>query len=502
MSAASPVSSPVSSPGASPIASSSESTPGPLLDSNSLPGPKGLPLLGVARQIDRDAFHLQLEGWFREYGGRYTFKLGPKRMVVFADSASCRDVLRRRPDEFRRGKYVADLIDELGARGVFSSEGASWKKQRKLIMPGFNQSQLQHFFPQIQTITDRLHRVWDKAAASDELWDFRGDFERFTTDVTTSIAFGHDVNSVEGGRDLLQTQIEQIFPALHRRMSAAFPLWRYIKLPAERRVEAAARVLRDKLEPIIDAARERVAQHPGGPDPDAAETLLEAMIAAEMLDPDNEHFSNEEVYGNVLTVLLAGEDTTAHTLAWIAHALVSVDGVQAKLQAELDAVLDSDQAIVDMAQQKRLPYLNGVIQEALRLRSVAPLMFYEAYKETQIDGVRVAPGEVVVLLTRLAALKAEHFSEPEAFLPERWIRDDDAASSRCPVHQPKAMLPFGSGPRICPGRGLSLLEMNIAIARLCRNFTVEAASDPAQVEEVFAFTMHPRGFSLRLRPRR
>ena len=226
------------------------------------------------------------------------------------------------------------------------------------------------------------------------------------------------------------------------------------------------------------------------------------MIAAEMLDEDKESFSPGEVYGNVLTLMLAGEDTTAHTLAWIAHAMVSQPEIQDKLQAELDRVLGDAPGLTAFDDQIHLPYLNGVIQEALRLRSVAPMMFHQVYETTQVADVRVEPGQVVVVLTRHCAVQEEHFSEAQRFWPERWMRGDEATTSGCPVHQPKAMMPFGSGPRICPGRGLALLELNVAIASLCRNFHVEALDDPAQVQECFEFTMRPRGFKLGLKKRR
>jgi cytochrome P450 len=472
-----------------------------LIDPEALPGPSGYPVVGIAPKLDREGFHLQLENWYREFGGRFTFKLGPKRFVVFADAPACKDVLRRRPDEFRRGTHMTDIIKELGARGVFAAEGDLWRKQRKLIMPGFNAAQLRRFLPQIQTVVERLHGQWTRAAASGGDWNFRDTFERFTTDVTMSVAFGYDANTVEGGRDILQADIQQVLPEVQRRLNAAFPLWRYYKTARHRRVDEAIGRVFETLRPIVAAMREKVAADPEGPSVERADTLLEAMLAAEHLDEERERFTEDEIFGNVLTLLLAGEDTTAHTLSWIVHALVSEDGVQDRLREELDRELGDAPGISSIDDTKRLPYLNGVIQESLRLRSVAPLMFYQAETSTEIDGVRINPEHVVLILTRHATNQPEHFSEVNRFLPERWNRADEAAVQRCPAHDHRSMMPFGHGPRTCPGRGLSILEMNVAISRLVRNFVIEPTSDPAQVREVFAFTMHPQGFTARLRAR-
>ncbi len=466
-----------------------------------LPGPRGFPLLGVAPKIVQERFHLQLEAWYTEYGGPFTFKLGPKRFVTFGGAEEARDVLKRRPGQFRRGRHLAAIIEELGGRGLFTAEGENWRRQRKLTAPGFNQSQLRRFYPTLERITQRLHGVWEQAAAEDGSWDFRGDFERFTTDVTTALAFGLDVNSLEGGGHLFQNDIEQLFPGIARRMVAAVPLWRVFKLPKERALDAVGDRLRTKLEGIIAEVRTRLEADPEL-GPDSAETLLEAMIVAELTDEDDERFGAGEVFGNVLTLLLAGEDTTAHTLAWVTHALVSHPEVQAKLQAELDAVLGDAPGLGGFEDSKRLPYLNAVIQEALRIRSVAPIMFYESDEPTQVGDVQIEPGEVVVLLTRHFAVQDENFSDGQQFLPERWLRTEPANVARCPVHQHKAMMPFGKGPRICPGRGLSFLEMHAALACLCRNFELEAIGDPSLVRERFAFTMSPEGFEVRLKPRR
>jgi cytochrome P450 len=113
----------------------------------------------------------------------------------------------------------------------------------------------------------------------------------------------------------------------------------------------------------------------------------------------------------------------------------------------------------------------------------------------------VGPEVGLVVLTRLASLRADYFSDGERFIPDRWLREDADARERCPVHETRAAMGFGAGPRICPGRGLAMLEIHAAVSTLMRNFDIEAVGDPSEVRERFAFTMSPTGLRVRLRAR-
>jgi cytochrome P450 len=128
-------------------------------------------------------------------------------------------------------------------------------------------------------------------------------------------------------------------------------------------------------------------------------------------------------------------------------------------------------------------------------------MFMDPLQETNVGDVRVGPEVGVVALTRLAGLHPDYFSDGERFLPERWLREDTDVRERCPVHETRAAMGFGGGPRICPGRGLAMLEIHAVMSTLARSFDVEAVSDPDEVREHFAFTMSPEGLRVRVRRR-
>ena len=136
-----------------------------------LPGPRGLPLLGNLHQLELDRFHLGLEAWAARYGDVFTFRLAHKRCLGLGDAELVRQVFQDRPERFRRVRAIESVARELGVHGVFSAEGEDWRRQRKLMMPAFRESNLSAVFPTLQRITERLLVMLERAAEHGERLD-------------------------------------------------------------------------------------------------------------------------------------------------------------------------------------------------------------------------------------------------------------------------------------------------------------------------------------------
>jgi cytochrome P450 len=225
--------------------------------------------------------------------------------------------------------------------------------------------------------------------------------------------------------------------------------------------------------------------------------MLEAILAAQ--GADGEGFSDREVLGNALTMLLAGEDTTANTISWVMHFLAAYPDVQAKAQAEADRVLGSAERPADYPSTEALSYIDAVAHEAMRHRPVAPFLAFQPNQDVELGGVAVPAGTILYLLTGKVAHDDANFSDAQAFRPERWL--EESGRSR-PGHDTQAFMPFGAGARFCPGRHLAMLEIRMVIAMLCRNFAVAPVTDALPVQEVFSFTMRPENLLVTLHPRR
>nr|WP_249792537.1 cytochrome P450 [Bradyrhizobium sp. BRP22] len=454
-----------------------------------LPAPRGLPLLGNLLQLDPKQLHIQLETWSRELGSTYTIKLGSKRVLVTSSVEIALSALKDRPTRFRRLSAIESVAREIGTNGVFSVEGEAWRPQRDLVMRALAPYQLEGFFPTLQLISDRLRRRWQKSVDAGTDTDVLQDLTRFTVDVTTSLVFGRDVNTLETDEDVIQQHLGVVFPMINYRINAALPYWRYFKLPQDRRLDRSLHAVRSFVEEMIRHARERMRREPA----ETPRNLLEAMLA--LRDEPNSGFSDGDVYANVLTLLLAGEDTTAHSLAWAMHGLAGNPELQSQLQHAARDALGAARVPASFADTAKLAIFEGVAFEAMRMRSVAPLLFLEANENTELAGIEIPKGAPVFLLTRPPTLDDNNYRDASEFKPERWVGPRE---SNRDGHNARAFLHFGAGPRFCPGRYLASLEMKMVLATLARNFCVEYAEEPSATREVLAFTMMPSRLRLRL----
>lgn len=458
-----------------------------------LPGPRGLPLFGNMFEIQLERFHLVLEDWAAMYGSLYVYHMGPHPVLVISDSVLTEQILRARPETYRRLGNVEPVFAEMGVSGVFSAEGTAWRPQRRLAMEALSHRNLRGFFPTLEAVTRRLRDRWGRKAAAGATLDLAEELKRFTVDVTTTLAFGHDANTIEQGDDVIQRKLGLVFPAFSRRLFALLPVWRWLRMPSDRRLDRALAELREWLGVRIAEARARLVAEPWRAEHPA--NFLESMIAAR--DAEGRPFGDEVIFGNAMTMLLAGEDTTAYTLVWAVHHLCEAPTAVRRLRAEVDAIVGGDGVPRDIEMADRLAFAGAVANEAMRLRPVAPLSFVEPTRDVVIGDIAVPKGTWVGILTRLPATNSAHFAYPAEFRPERWLDGCVAGGA----HDPSAHMPFGSGPRICPGRTLALLEMRIVLAMLYGAFDVERVGDAREVREYLAFTMSPRTVRVRLRPR-
>jgi len=198
-----------------------------------------------------------------------------------------------------------------------------------------------------------------------------------------------------------------------------------------------------------------------------------------------------------MTRLLAGEDTTANSIAWVIHELLESSKVAHKLTTEVDRVLGADSVPRDPTAAAQLEYAEAVANEAMRLRPVAPFATMTAAQDTVLQDVAIPRGTHITLLLRSMSKNPDFVPEPTRFNPERWLDPETVASlQRSSIH-----VPFGSGPRICPGRSLALLEIRMVLGLLYKNFTVERVGRASDVKEHLAFTMVPQNLRIRLRRR-
>jgi cytochrome P450 len=455
-----------------------------------LPGPRAWPVVGNAPQIDAPHFHLQLESWAREFGSLYRLALHKHQLLVVADHELIAAILRDRPDGLRRTPRLEEIWTELGLlTGLFSAGGDTWRRQRRMVMAGFDPAHVKRYFPALAKVARRLAGRWQQAARTNAGIDLQADLMRYTVDTIAGLAFGAEVNTLQSDGDVIQQHLDKLFPAVMKRMLAPLPTWRWLRTRADRELERSVVEVMAAVQGFVAQARARMAASPSLREQPG--NLLEAMIAA--ADQPGSGIDDRQVAGNVLTMLLAGEDTTANTLAWMIHLLWRHPAALARATEEVRRVV-GDAASPQFEQMAQLEFVEACAHETMRLKPVAPMLVLQTLREMGIGNVQVAKGMTVVTLLRHDGVSDAKLPRAAAFEPERWLGENSLK---------RLSMPFGAGPRICPGRYLALLEMKMAIATLLGGFDIQSVESPGgiEAEERLAFTMMPVGLRMRLRER-
>lgn len=474
---------------------------GRLRQISELPGPRTLPLVGNFHQMQKGAGHRSIEAWAREFGDYYRLTLGRRPMLVVNDPAEIGRILRDRPDGFRRTQLLEMILGEMGIGGVFASNGEAWRRQRKMVASALETRHIKAYFPSLARVTERLYRRWSNFAAKGTEFDLQADLMLYTVDVVAGLAFGVDINTLESDRETIQTHLNYVFPMLNRRLGSVFPYWRWFKLPSDRKLDRHLEAIQHAVTGLIQQARTRIEQNSGLRE--APSNLLEAMLVER--DAPGTELTDGDVSSNVVTILLAGEDTTANTLAWLVY-LVSHDAaVMHRLAAETDELLGEAHWAGRMDVATSHSYLAACAQETMRLRPVAPMLMLEALASTTIGDIAIPAGAGVLALLRGPTTDARYFERPDVFDPDRWLaaREAPQGSAAGTPGRERVSMPFGAGPRVCPGRNLAMLEISLVTSMLFRNFEIKSLRTPdgQDVQESLSFTMGPSKMLVTLAPR-
>ena len=466
-------------------------TVGPIQSIKQLRGPRGLPLVGNFLQVRLNTLHQKLERWADLYGPIYKIRFGSNMIVVISDKVAVQKMLAQRPDNFRRMGTLQSTAVELNLNGVFSAEGEAWRRQRRLVVNALSRTRLVSFFPKLVINAERLKRRWDRAADQGTPVNVCEDLKRLSVDVTMQFVFGVPCNTLEATGPAIQQHLDIVFPKLHQRTNIPFPYWRYFKLPSDRLLDRSLAQIEKQATDIIQTTRKRLQDHPHLQH--APENYLQALLMA--VESEQSGTTDAEIFANIGTLLLAGEDTTANTLAWIMYYFCKYPDLYQIATEQVDSVIGNNPIAQSISQVEQLPYLDAFCNEVMRLKTVAPMIGLETNQDTRILGVLVPRQTPLLLLTRQLTTREKHFSGGFDFQPARWLKDTDAEFAN---HDIGAFFPFGGGPRFCPGRTLALLEMRVVMALICKNYNIELLDGKDVVKEKLSFTMCPDNLYVRL----
>jgi cytochrome P450 len=418
------------------------------------PGPKGHWLLGSLREFRQDmlGFYRQIA---REYGDIVAFRLGPKKLVLLNHPDFLEQVLVTENRNFIK-HYAFRLLRPTLGNGLVISEGDFWLRQRRLMQPAFSRQRIESFAPVIVGYTSRMLESWRSGSTR----DLHADMMKLAMSIVTKTLLDVDT----GDRaTVVGRSVDVIMHDFSDRFQSAFPppFW----LPVPRNLHLKRHVRR--LDEIIhDIIRQRRADREDRGD------LLSMLVQARD-EADNTGMTDKQLRDEVMTLFLAGHETTASALAWTWHLLATHPAVEAKLLAELETVLEG--RLPTAADVPRLVFTEQVVHETLRLYPPAYVFGRQALEDCSIGGYSINKGTTVLIPPYVTQRDARFFDRPDEFDPDRW---NDGLFKRLPKY---TYYPFGGGPRVCIGNSFAMLEAMLIVATVVPRFHFELAAEPPVV---------------------
>jgi len=370
---------------------------------------------------------------------------------------------------------------ELFGNGLFTSDGESWLRQRRLMQPSFHHKRLTGFGRLMSEATATMLERWQRTAPGDTPLDISVEMTRLTLRIAGLSLFSLDLSNEA---DMLGRTFTTLGPLISKYANLPLPpLW--VPTPRNRRLLTGLNTLNTVVYAIIEERRKQpVATNTGD--------LLGMLLSAQD-EETSEGMSDQQLRDEVLTLLLAGHETTAAALTWTWYLLSQHPEVECRLHTELDTVLGGRLPAVE--QLDALPYTRMVIQEALRLYPPAFGFTRFAVTEDEIGGYPIPAKSVMFLSANCTHRHPVFWEEPEVFDPERFTPERSADRPRF------AYFPFGGGPRQCIGNAFALMEAQLVLATVAQRYTLRLIPRHP-VEPQVRLTMWPRyGLPMTLHPR-
>jgi len=426
-----------------------------------IPGPRGLSIIGSLIEYSRKPLEFSTR-CAHEYGDAVSLSLGPIHIYLFNHPSLIEEVLSRQNQNFIKDISYRVLKGVFGD-GLLLSDGDLWKRHRRLMQSAFNSERIATYTSTVVADTAQMLAKWQ----SGEIYDVHQEMSQLTVKVITQAMFGVDVTetALEIGEAL-----ETIMLHYSHQAETWFLLPAWLPTPGNRKAHQATERLNEIVYAIID-------QHRQFPKDD----LLSKMLWAQ--DEDGSQLTHRELRDEVMTLLLAGHETTANALTWTLMLLAQNPEAEVKLGEEVQSVLAGRlPRIIDLPQ---LRYTEMVIKESMRLYPPAWTLGREVTHDCQIGNYRLNRGAMVYVSQWVVHRDPRFFENPEQFCPERWEDNLEQRLPRC------AYFPFGAGPRVCIGKAFSMMEATLILAMIAQKFRLTLVPQHP-IELLPSITLRPK----------
>jgi cytochrome P450 len=443
--------------------------------------------LGNLLDMQGDPLQNYIDLW-QTYQDVVRFKLGPKECFLIVRPEDVHHVLVRNQRNYIKGMGY-DGFRLLVGNGLVTSEGETWRRQRRLMQPSFTPRSIGQFYQMMVEITESLVARWQILAEDKTTIRVDNEMSRLTMSVIGQAMFGIDLGSesLSGRLERVRTAFQEAFFYIpERSLGLSLPL--ALPLPSHLRFKRNLAILDEFISERIAEGRRALAAGDA-----QSQTLLSLMLQARD-EESGETMSSAQLRDEVITLFFAGFETTARSLTWGWYQLTRNPHVQKKLEAEVDRVLGKRPPTVEDLHE--LTYTRMIVDEVLRIYTPTALLARQNVDEDEIGGYTIPAESLVVMMPYYTHRDPTIWPDPEVFDPERFRPE---AIAERPNH---AYIPFANGPRICLGNNFALMEMVLAYSMLTTRFRLEPLSDQPIGVEYRGTTQPDRPLDAKIRLRK
>lgn len=429
-----------------------------MLEGNSLPRFRSDPL----------NFLLEIS---QRYGDLIHMRFGPRHIYLVNSPDLVREVLVEQAEKFHKTPLFKNNARHIIGEGLLTSEDELHKRQRRLMQPAFHHQRIAGFADGMVASTQQMLQNWHDGARI----DIHHEMMKLTLEIVSQSLFGAKVSD---DVDLIGEAITGGLRYVNARTTRPFAIPYRIPTPENLAERKRARTLHRVVQRFIDERR--------ASGEDRGDLLSMILLAVD----EQGGMSDKQARDEVMTLFIAGHETTANALTWTFYLLAQHPEVEAKLQAEVDSVLGGRAPTMD--DLARLPYTDQVIKESMRLYPPAWIVPREANQQVLLGGHPVAKNSILLSSPYTMHRSPRYFSEPDRFLPERFTEDFEKSLPRY------AYFPFGGGPRVCIGNGFAMMEARLLLATIVQQYQLAFVPDHPVVPEPVITLRSRDGIQMRL----
>ncbi|XP_078441726.1 cytochrome P450, family 97, subfamily A, polypeptide 3 [Wolffia australiana] len=440
---------------------------------------------GSVAAVGAQAFFIPLYDLFLTYGGIFRLTFGPKSFLIVSDPGIAKHILRDNSKAYSKG-ILAEILEFVMGTGLIPADGDIWLARRKTIVPALHQKYVSAMVGLFAEATNKLCLKLDSAASNRDDVEMESLFSHLTLDIIGKAVFNYDFDSLTNDTGIVEAVYSVLREAEMRSLSPIptwdIPIWKDIS-PRQRKVSASLKLINETLDSLIDICKKMVEEeelqfyeeYMNEQDP----SILRFLLAS------GDDVTSKQLRDDLMTMLIAGHETTAALLTWTFYLLSKEPAAMSKLQEEVDSVLgDRFPTVEDM---KKLKYTSRVISESLRLYPQPPVLIRRSIEDDVLGGYPIKSGEDIFISVWNLHRSPHKWANADSFNPERWPLDGPTPNE---TNQAFSFLPFGGGPRKCVGDMFASFEAIVALAMLVRRFNFQMAPGAPPVEMTTGATIH------------